>query len=323
MRRLFIVAACAILLGPSGPAPATAQDATPTGLASTHCDAPPITFADTRVFDDRQEIDVNFTCEGAVLAGTLYLPLGSESHPAVVWVHGSGEAPRLTFGGDLVPTLVRAGIAVLSYDKRGVGESTGECCPGDKGKFDVLAADVVGAVAVLRARADIDPAQIGLLGASQAGWIVPVAAVWSAHVAFVALVDAPTVTYGEEHLYSKLTGEEGGGGGELSKEEIARRLAEAGPSGFDPAPFLEQLTIPGLWLYGGQDQSIPVDQSAAILDRLRTTEWKDFTVVVFPDAGHGLLDVPPSDPQALPALLAWLLDRVHVAGTIDVATPTP
>jgi hypothetical protein len=33
---------------------------------------------------------------------------------------------------------------------------------------------------------------------------------------------------------------------------------------------------------------------------------KDFTVVLFPLAGHGLLDVPPTDPRAMPTLLAWI-----------------
>ena len=319
MRRLCTVAACAMLLLIS-PMLAAAQDATPTASLSAPCAAPVATFAEAEDFADRQEVAVRFTCKGADLAGTLYLPPGEGPHPAVVWVHGSGEAPRLGFGGDLLPALVRAGIAVFSYDKRGVGESTGECCPGDSGDFDLLAADAAAAVDVLAMRDDIDPAQIGLLGASQAGWVVPMAAAWSSRVAFLALVDAPTVSYGEEHLYSQLTGEEGGGPGGLSKEEIARRLADAGPSGFDPAPFLERLTIPGLWLYGDSDQSIPVDQSVAILERLRESEGKDFNVMVFPGAGHGLLDVPPSDPKALPTLLDWLLERVRVAGG---ATPAP
>lgn len=319
MRRLSVVAACAMLLLA---VPVVAQDTTPAGSAGAPCAAPPAQFSDAMIFPDHQEVAVHFTCKGAVLAGTLYLPSGAGPHPAVVWVHGSGESPRLGFGGNLLPALVQAGIAVFSYDKRGVGESTGECCPGDNGDFDLLAADAAAAVDVLAMRDDIDPEQIGFLGASQAGWIVPMAASWSSRVAFLALVDAPTVSYGEEHLYSQLTGEEGGGPGGLSKEEIARRLAEAGPSGFDPAPFLERLTIPGLWLYGDADQSIPVDQSVIILNRLREAKGKDFTVMVFPGVDHGLLDVPPSDPQALPTLLDWVLARVRVAGA-DGATPAP
>jgi len=280
--------------------------------ASARCDAPPVTFGAKRVLSDRQEVEVHFTCAGAALAGTLTLPKGAGPHPALVWVHGSGDGGRLTYhGAPLVRTLVRSGLAVLSYDKRGVGESQGVCCPGDDDHFNLLAADVVGAVNALRSRPDIDRKQIGLLGASQAGWIVPVAVARSHHrVAFTALVDAPTTTTGEERLYSRLAGEDKPGTlSPQKKVEIARRLK---PSGFDPAPFLKQMTVPGLWLYGGQDKSIPAEKSAAILDELRKTQAKDFTVRVFPNAGHGLLDVPPTDPKALPAIVAWILTRVHV-----------
>jgi dipeptidyl aminopeptidase/acylaminoacyl peptidase len=275
------------------------------------CDNPAATFGDPHILSDYQEIEVHFTCEGVTLAGTLTLPLDPGPHPALVWVHGSGEEGRLTYKAPLVQKLVQTGLAVFSYDKRGVGESQGVCCPGDSNHFNLLAADVAGAVNALRSRSDIDPKQIGLLGASQAGWIVPLSVARFDHVAFIALVDAPVVTTGEEGLYSRLTGEEGGQASGLSKEEIAQRLKQAGPSGFDPVPFLKQIKVPGLWLYGGEDLSQPVDSDLIILDQLKA-EGKDITSVVFPSAGHGLLDVPPTDPKALPILIEWLLKQVHV-----------
>ena len=275
------------------------------------CDAPPVTFGDGAALSDHQEVEVHFTCEGVVLAGTLYLPNGPDPHPALVWVHGSGKSTRLGYGGALVPTLVQSGLAVLSYDKRGVGQSLGVCCPGDADHFNLLAADVVGALTVLRSRSDIDSQHIGLVGASQAGWIVPLAAVRSGHVAFTALVDAPTVTTGEERLYSKLTGDDEGRDTGFAKQEIARRLKEAGASGFDPVPVISQMSGPGVWLYGARDQSIPSEESAAILERMKSSQGKDFAVVMFPNAGHGLLDVPPSDRQALPTLVEWILSRVR------------
>jgi pimeloyl-ACP methyl ester carboxylesterase len=53
------------------------------------------------------------------------------------------------------------------------------------------------------------------------------------------------------------------------------------------------MTVPGIWVYGRQDRSIPAEKSAATLERLRKTQGKDFTVVLFPGAGHGLMDTPP------------------------------
>ncbi len=273
--------------------------------SSARCDAPPTRFGAVRVYAVDRELDVHFTCSGAVLAGTLYLPKGPGRHPAVVWVHGSGEAPRLTYGG-LVAAFVNSGVAVLSYDKRGVGASQGVCCPGDESHFNLLAADADGAVNALRSRPDIDPRRIGLVGASQAGWIVPLAAARSRHrVALTALISGPAVTTGEEAVWSRLAGEDEPG--RLSKEkkaEIARRL---GPSGFDPLPFIAQMSVPGLWLYGGQDKSIPAERSAAVLRRLRRSQGKDFTVVVFPNADHNLAG-------SVPTLVKWVAERTHAAG---------
>jgi hypothetical protein len=158
--------------------------------ASARCPDPAIVTGATRSRPDHLEVDVRFTCEKAVQSGTIYLPGSSGRHPGVVWVHAAGKATRLTWGGNILPGLVRAGVVVFSYDKRGAGASQGKCCPGDTGHFNLLTADVVGAVAVLRHRMEVDGAQVGLVGASQAGWIAPRAAN-HAHAAFVALASAP------------------------------------------------------------------------------------------------------------------------------------
>jgi pimeloyl-ACP methyl ester carboxylesterase len=176
---------------------------------SARCNAPPTTFGQPTAFSDHSEVAVHYTCAGAVQAGTLFLPQGEGPHPAVVWVHGAGPATRLTGTAPLIKALAGAGIAVLSYDKRGAGESKGKCCPGDDGHFNLLAADVAGAVSARRKRPDVDSGKIGLLGASHAGWVAPLAAVRSNEVAFLALVDAPVVARSVESLYSHLTGEEG------------------------------------------------------------------------------------------------------------------
>jgi uncharacterized protein len=275
--------------------------------ADARCNAPIVTFDPAVVSSSHREFGVRFTCVGAQIAGTLTLPLGRGPFPAVVWVHGAGESARLPYdGAPLVQALVDSGIAVLTYDKRGVGESEGECCPGDYGQFNLLAADVDGAVATLRSRAEIDPSRVGLLGASQAGWVVPLAAVRSGgRVAFTALVDAPAVSTGEEDLYSQETGEQGSPLRLASFVRTAGGLRTPGPAGFDPRTYLEQLETPGLWLYGGADRSQPTGKDVEVLNRL-TENGKDFRVLVYPEADHGLLDVPPTDPRALPEVVRWI-----------------
>jgi dienelactone hydrolase len=270
---------------------------------------------------DHREVAVRFTCTGVTLAATLTLPPGRGPHPAAVWVHGAGEATRLTYqGAPLVRALVDAGIAVLSYDKRGVGESEGTCCPGDTGHFNLLAADAAGALHVLAARPDIDPGRLGFIGASQAGWVVPLAVDRAGiPVRFSALADAPVVSHGQERLYSHLTGEEGGERSSLPMRAILDRVRDDGPSGFQPLPFLRAMTGSSLWLYGGRDRSQPSPLDAAILARLRS-DGLDATVRMFPHAGHGLLDVPATDPTALPALVTWV--RATVRTTPATGSPS-
>jgi len=274
---------------------------------SASCSAPPTMFGPTVPAFNHGEVNIQFTCEGAAQAGTLYLPTGPAPHPAAIWVHGSGEATRLPLGG-VVATLVDAGVAVFSFDKRGVGESQGHCCPGDNGRFNLLSADVQGAVAALATRSDLRPNEIGLIGASQAGWIAAKAAAMSGKVAFIALGSATPVTAKLTNLYERLArGDEG----QLSKEEISRRLASAGPSGFDPLPYLRQLTAPSFWMFGTADDRIPVPESIVILEQLKK-EGKPVEFISFADAGHGLLDTPPSHPDAPRSLVDWVLRRVHV-----------
>ena len=76
-------------------------------------------------------------------------------------------------------------------------------------------------------------------------------------------------------------------------------------SGFDPAPSIEQMSSPGLWLYGGADKSIPTDRSVGILAQMKQA-GKDFTIVVFPRAGHGLVDNFPTAHEAPSTLVNWI-----------------
>ena len=279
---------------------------------SARCNSPQVTFDRKVVLAGHTEVEVHFRCVGAELAGTLYLPQRAGPVPAVVYVHGSGEATRWSWDVPWVQQTVRAGIAFFSYDKRGVGESQGACCPGDQNHFNLLAADADGAVGAVRMRAEIDPARIGFLGISQAGWVVPLAVVRSHRdVAFIAFASGPAVTTHEEQQWTELAGEDADNPPPLTPEKRTEITRELEPSGFDPVPLLKQMTVPGIWVFGREDRSIPAEKSASALESLHKAQRKDFTVVLFPRAGHGLLDVPPTDPRAMPTLLAWIQKHVR------------
>jgi uncharacterized protein len=126
----------------------------------------------------------------------LLLPPTKGPHPAIVLAHGSTPLVRYYFGAD--PYMYPAyGVAVLFYDKRGVGASNGERSEA----IADLASDMVAGVGYLKSRAEIDPKQIGLFGHSQGGWVVPEAASLSKDVAFIIAGAASGLTGPENVLY--------------------------------------------------------------------------------------------------------------------------
>ena len=146
-----------------------------------------------RRVDIEKHEDVRFPSGDVQLAGTLITPTARGRHPAIVLVHGSGPQNRES----ILPWarfLIRRGIAVLGYDKRGVGGSTGDW---NTASFDDLAGDVVAAFDYLKTRGDVDRTRIGLLGVSQAGWIMPLAAVRASDIAFLISISGPGVPAAE------------------------------------------------------------------------------------------------------------------------------
>jgi pimeloyl-ACP methyl ester carboxylesterase len=128
------------------------------------------------------------------LAGTLTLPQGQGPFPAAVLIAGSGLLDRdESMSGHkpfavLADYLSRRGIAVLRYDKRGGGESTGNYELATSADF---AADANAAFAFLQGRADIHPHAIGFVGHSEGGMVGPLAAASNDKLAFVILLAGP------------------------------------------------------------------------------------------------------------------------------------
>jgi dienelactone hydrolase len=261
---------------------------------------------------------VTLRSRGARLAARIGLPAGGRApHPAVVLVHGSGEIT----GRDLMDgpgrRLIDMGFVVLAYDKRGVGQSTGDyemIGPSNSPRmFDLLAADALVGVEALRRRSDVDPARIGLLGFSQAGWIAPLAASRSRDVAFFVTVSGPAVSVGEEIAYSRLAGEDPGSEQGVADAEIERRMREfKGPFGYDPVPVLKTLATPSLWILGGNDRSIPVTKTRETLEQCRRELGKPITTHVIPGVNHRLMDTTGRQTDFWRPIADWL----HAQGVL-------
>lgn len=142
---------------------------------------------------------------GVTLSGTLTLPGSEGSFPIVILIPGSGRIDRdeTVFGHKpflvLADYLTRHGIAVLRYDKRGCGESTGAY---DNMTTQDFSDDVFAAIAYIKSRKEVNLNQIGLIGHSEGGIIAPMVAVKSKDIAYVVLMAGTGVT-GEEILYEQ------------------------------------------------------------------------------------------------------------------------
>lgn len=248
----------------------------------------------------------------ARIAARLHLPPGGGPHPALVVAHGSGRTRRDEYR-PLAAELAARGYALLAYDKRGVGDSEGVYAgigpENSEAMFELLADDVVAGVEYLAARADIDRSAIGVIGISQGGWIGPLAAAKSRAVSFLVTVSGPTVSVGEEIYYSSLTGEREGAELDAEGDHGALLAAFDGRRGYDPVPVLERVEVPGLWILGAGDRSIPIHETVERLDAL-IEGGKPFSRRVLPGVGHGMRELETGERAPVAAIAAEWLDRL-------------
>jgi uncharacterized protein len=200
-----------------------------------------------------------------VLSDTLFLPVMFEGlRPAVVLVHGSGPQTRHMVQL-YAETLCSWGIAALAYDKRGTGDSTGDSWDVS---FEVLADDAAAAVGLLRQHARIDPDKVGLLGGSQAGWIMPLAALRSEDVAFIVMLAGPVVTIAQQNVHNVLYNLRANG---LSESDVQDAVAHV-------RLFNRVLSTGEGWELFQQS-----------LEKGRTTPWSDYAWSI---------DTPPTKEEA-------------------------
>ena len=159
------------------------------------------------------------------LAGTLTLPKTPGPHAVAILISGSGPQDRNEELMGHKPFLVLAdyltnnGIAVLRYDDRGVGKSTGDFQAATSLDFST---DVTAAINYLNTREDIDAKKIGLIGHSEGGLIAPIIASQSPELAFIVLLAGPGIKCDELLIMQgELIGKSMG----RSEEEVQKEAA--------------------------------------------------------------------------------------------------
>ncbi len=131
---------------------------------------------------------VEFQDKGATLIGTLYVPDVGHKVPAIVVFHGASEPLASTaLYRHLSEGLPQIGIAVLLFDRRGSGASTGS----ENVPYQTLADDGIAGAQTIRKLATIDNRNVGYWGISQGGWLATIAASRDPQAAFAVAVSAP------------------------------------------------------------------------------------------------------------------------------------
>lgn len=273
------------------------------------------------VFDERE---VTFSNGDVHLAGTLLLPTNGEHHAGVVFLHGSGAEGRWA-SRFLASLFARHGVAALIFDKRGVGQSSGDW---RKAKVEDLVGDAAAAVAFLRHQPRVDSNRVGLHGHSQGGTIAPFVAARASGVAFVigsAAAGTPTDSTERYSLlntvYAAAATVADSADARTYVDEVVSVAYHHKPrakldvlatayrdrrwffplpardnsywafsadlSKYRPLDWWSKVTVPVLLLYGAADQRVPPTESAArIAAALLQAGNIDVTVRIFPSADH-------------------------------------
>ncbi len=145
---------------------------------------------------NQEEVAIDNRKDSLTLAGTLTMPKDHKADKIVILITGSGPQNRneeivsINHRPFLVWSdwLTRHGIAVLRYDDRGIGSSTGKF---NKATSAGFANDVTAAIDFIKSRKDLEGLKIGLIGHSEGGMIAPMVAARDKRVAFIVLLAGP------------------------------------------------------------------------------------------------------------------------------------
>lgn len=259
--------------------------------------------------------EIKFVSEGVSLAGTVFTPKNIQA--AVVIVHGSGQEKRMI---DFATILANNGIAVLTYDKRGVGESAGVYAGPEVGtnnvdfsNLNLLSLDASAAVNTLSKSLSNNKISIGLIGGSQAGWIIPLAAEKNNKVKFMTIFSGALITVKEQLRFQFYTNGDKKFWDTHSEEE-ARKHVFNDPDKYEfidtnPNDVLSKLSIPGIWIFGGKDIQVPVKLSIEYLDILKS-KGKHYEYKLYPNLGHNTAFSDSEEPMK--EAINWIKNTVKL-----------
>lgn len=286
------------------------------GLGVVQCSG----LDDFDVSDDTV-LNLSFTSNQNVLAGSLILPEHISKPPIAIIVHGDGAQTRFSDDSYLpmVNHLLKQGIGVFSWDKPGVGESTGDWL---QQSMQDRSDEVIAAYHKIHSLPALKGSPIGFLGFSQAGWVLPMTTN-DISPAFTIIVGGAVNWRHQGAYYTKRQLEAQG----LSSEQVAQHVADnlkqndatfassdtlnptlrpdMNPKRFafvarnyasDATPYLGTMQGPVLALWGADDQNVDPAYNQAIYQQVLQPN-KEQSAIILQQATHGLLNTTWFDYQ--------------------------
>jgi hypothetical protein len=278
--------------------------------------------------------------EDVVLVGTLTLPRDAPAPvPAVVLISGSGAQDRDSYAPvadgwrpfrQLADTLGRLGIAVLRFDDRGVGASSG-----DQGRSTERtgADDVTAALRYLRTLPSIDSRRLAILGHSEGARVAMLVATQERDLAGVVLL-AGAADPRAAILAQSLWQVDHDPRLRLSRDSARARMlrqldslaqtSEREVYRWNATALAREIRSPIAIFHGGTDRQVPADQADSLAAVFMRTGHRAVSVRVFPERNHLFLRDPDGDflqygrltngrvdGEVMGAIADWLVARLR------------
>ncbi|WP_379159976.1 alpha/beta hydrolase family protein [Paenibacillus sp. sgz5001063] len=286
---------------------------------------------------DMRERSIEIASPQGTLTGTLVLPKNASGKLGLVlFIHGDGPV-NASHGDGYKPLwerLAAQGYASLSLNKRGIGGSEGNWLDQS---MDDRVEEARQALAWARTLPMIDPARIGVWGASQAGWVIPKLA-GKEPLAFSILV-SPAInwlTQGEYNTRMQMA-KDGYSGDEISaqiayeqqikgllskhatyeeyvkaarkEERMSRDRWTFVSNNFraDATDDLQHFNTPVLLLLGEEDVNVDWKETEQVYRKEVGPAL--LTVKVFPDTEHSMLTTRTADSKLRTVMISLFAPR--------------
>ena len=257
-----------------------------------------------------RQVELQFSTNQGVMAGTLILPSGTDGASITVFVHGDGPQDRFSSDGYLVQMrlLLEAGIGVFSWDKPGVGASEGNWL---HQSMSDRAREATAALDAVRAQEGVDPGKVGFLGFSQAGWVVPEALGPGTEAAFGIVVGGAVNWEDQGTYYGRQRRAQGIERASMSADR--RAFVERNQTS-DARAALAHISGPFLGIFGSEDLNVDSVRNVEIYRELAEPLRRENEVMVVEGATHGLLRAPLFNYQLLSQWPSWTVLAYVIVG---------